>query len=120
MDEPLGKVTIAPNVLTTIVHQTTLEQPGVSRLTPAPPKMRGWPGATSAAADGIAVRVVEQGVRIEVHVAAENGNNLLKLGEAIQDSIIRAIEEMVGMTVASVDVFIDDVVLPSLPITEDS
>jgi uncharacterized alkaline shock family protein YloU len=120
MDQPLGKVTIAPNVLTTIVHQTTLEQPGVSRLVPVPPKVRGWLGSASAVEDGISVQVVEQGVRVEVHVAAENGSNLLKLGEAIQDSIVRAIEEMVGMSVAAVDVFIDDVVLPSLPIAEDS
>jgi len=120
MDEPLGKVTIAPNVLTTIVHQTTLEQTGVSRLVPVPPKMRGWLDAASAANDGISVQVVEGGVRVAVHVAAENGRNLLKLGEMIQDSIVRAIEEMVGMAVASVDVFIDDVVLPSLPIAEDS
>lgn len=120
MDEPLGKVTIAPNVLTTIVHQTTLDQPGVSRLVPAPPKVRGWFGQANAADDGIFVEVTEQGVRVEVHVAAENGINLLKLGETIQDSIFRAIEEMVGMTVAAVDVHIDDVVLPALPIAEDS
>jgi uncharacterized alkaline shock family protein YloU len=120
MDELLGKVTIAPNVLSTIVHQTTLEQPGVSRLVPVPPKVRGWMGPASAAEDGILVSVADQSVRVEVHIAAEAGVNLLKLGEALQDSIIRTVEEMVGMTIASVDVFIDDVVLASLPVTQDS
>lgn len=120
MDEPLGKVTIAPNVLTTIVHQTTLEQAGVSRLVPVPPKVRRWFGPANAAEDGIFLQVTEQGVQVEVHVAAESGINLLQLGEKIQDSIFRAIEEMVGMTVAAVNVHIDDVVLPALPVTQDS
>ncbi|MEJ5199611.1 MAG: Asp23/Gls24 family envelope stress response protein [Anaerolineae bacterium] len=120
MDEPLGKVTIAPNVLTTIVRQTTLEQPGVKRLTPAPPKMRGWPGPTRAIEDGIIITVDDEGVHVEVHIAAENGINLLKLGEALQDSIFRAIEEMLGMNVAEVNVYIDEVVLSALPSTQDS
>ena len=34
---------------------------------------------------------------------------MLKLGTALQASITRAIQEMVGMQVVSVDVFIDEV-----------
>jgi uncharacterized alkaline shock family protein YloU len=120
MDELLGEVTIAPNVLTTIVRQTTLEQRGVTRLTAIPPKMRGRIGSVRAADDGVFVALTEQGVRVEVHLAAENGVNLLKLGETLQASITRAIEEMVCMTVASVDVYIDDVTLAILPPTQDS
>jgi uncharacterized alkaline shock family protein YloU len=116
MEEPLGKVTIAPGVLTTIVRLTTLEQRGVSRLTPMPVKVRGWHGAGATANDGIFIAVTQEGVLVEVHLAAENGINLLKLGEAVQASIVRAIEEMVGMTVASVDVHIDEVVLQALPL----
>ena len=55
-----------------------------------------------------------------MHLAAENGVNLLKLGETLQANITRAIEEMVCMTVASVDVYIDDVTLAILPPTQDS
>jgi uncharacterized alkaline shock family protein YloU len=120
MDEPLGEVTIAPNVLTTIVRQTTLEQRGVTRLVPIPPKVRARVGSARAADDGVFITVTEQGVRVEVHLAAENGINLLKLGEILQTSITRAIEEMVGMTVASVDVYIDDVTLAILPGAQDS
>lgn len=120
MEESLGKVTIAPNVLTTIVRQTVLEQPGVRRLTSVPPKMRGWPGAIRVAEDGIIVSVDDDGIHVEIHIAAENGINLLKLGEALQDSIFRAIEEMLGMNVAEVDVFIDEVELSTLPPTQDS
>ncbi len=116
MEEPQGKVTIALGVLTTIVRLTTLEVPGVSRLAPMPVRVRSWRGASATSADGIFIAVTQEGVIIEVHIAAENGINLLKLGEEAQANIVRAIEEMVGMIVASVDVYIDEVVLPVLPV----
>lgn len=106
--EVRGKVTIAPLVLTTIVRQTALEQSGVARLAPAPPKVRGLL-AGNAVDDGIIVMVTDQGVQVELHVVAKANSNMLKLGKALQDSITRALEVMVGMPVVSVDVFIDDV-----------
>ncbi|OQA47638.1 MAG: hypothetical protein BWY52_00037 [Chloroflexi bacterium ADurb.Bin325] len=106
-----GKVTIAPLVLTTIVKQTTLDQRGVRRLAPIPPRMRSLrAGATIE--DGIAIMVGEQGVQVEVHVVADNDSNMLKLGSTLQAEITRALEEMVGMPVVTVDVYIDDVAMP--------
>jgi uncharacterized alkaline shock family protein YloU len=110
MYEALGKVTIAPTVLTTIVRLTTLEQRGVRRLAPVPPNVRGLL-AGGASEEGIFVEVADEGVQVEVHVVADAKANLLKLGEALQTNITRAIEEMVGMPVATVHVHIDDVVL---------
>jgi uncharacterized alkaline shock family protein YloU len=110
--EAPGKVTIAPNVLTTIVRSTTLEQRGVRRLAPVPPNVRGLL-AGGAADEGIFIEVTDEGVQIEVHIVAEGDTNLLKLGESLQSSITRAIEEMVGMPVAAVNVHVDDVVPPS-------
>ena len=112
MDDVMGKVTIAPNVLTTIVRLTALDRPGVHRLIPAPPKVQ--PLLTGGAtAEGIFVELTEPGVAVELHVVASADVNMLKLGEDLQASITRAIEEMVGMQVASVDVHIDDVILPA-------
>jgi uncharacterized alkaline shock family protein YloU len=112
MDEVQGKVTIAPTVLTTIVRQTALEQNGVSRLAPVPPKVRGLltGGATE---EGIFVAVTEPGVQVELHVVADAQSNMLKLGSALQAEITRALEEMVGMPVVAVDVYIDDVATPA-------
>ncbi len=110
MYEALGKVTIALNVLTTIVRLTTLEQRGVHGLAPCPPKVRGLL-AGGASEEGTFVEVTDEGVLVDVHVVAETNANMLKLGEALQSRITRAIEEMVGMPVAAVNVFIDSVVL---------
>jgi uncharacterized alkaline shock family protein YloU len=110
MYEAPGKVTIAPTVLTTIVRLTALEQRGVRRLALVPPNVRGLL-AGAAVEEGILVAMTEEGVHVEVHVIAEAGTNMLKLGEALQTSITRAIEEMVGMQIATVNVHIDDVML---------
>jgi len=114
MDQVLGKVTIAPTVLTTIVRLTTLEQRGVRRLSALPQKMRGLK-AGSAMEEGLLVEATDDSVLIEVHIVADADANLLRLGEALQTGITRAIEEMAGTPVAKVDVFIDDVVLPATP-----
>jgi uncharacterized alkaline shock family protein YloU len=110
--EGQGKVTVAPAVLTTIVRLTVLEQEGVHRLAPVPRPMRGL--LTGSRADeGILLGIGEEGVSLELHVVAEAHANMLKLGETLQTEVIRAIEEMVGLRVKSVDVYIDDVFLPA-------
>lgn len=109
--EVRGKVTIAPGVLTTIVRQTALEHKGVARLAPTPPKVRGLL-AGSAVDNGILVVVTDEGVQVELHVVASANVNMLKLGETLQNNIRQALEMMVGMPVNTVDVFIDDVVVP--------
>jgi uncharacterized alkaline shock family protein YloU len=106
-----GRVTIAPSVLTTIVRLTALEQEWVHRLAPVPRPMRGL-RAGSRADEGILLAVSDEGVSLELHVVAEANANMLKLGETLQAEVTRAIEEMVGMPVKSVDVYIDDVSLP--------
>jgi uncharacterized alkaline shock family protein YloU len=119
--EGQGKVTIAPSVLTTIVRLTALEQQGVHRLAPVPRPMRGL--LTGGRADeGILLGISDAGVSLELHVVAEANANMLKLGDTLQVEVIRAVEEMVGLCVKSVDVYIDDVFLPPAegkPSTED-
>ena len=112
MDDIQGKVTIAPTVLTTIVRQTAQEESGVCRLAPLPAKMRGLRSG-GAIEEGVLVAVTEKGVQVEVHVIANPQSNMLKLGAALQTSITRAIQDMVGMQVVFVDVFIDDVAVES-------
>lgn len=112
MDEAQGKVTIAPSVLTSIVRQTALEESGVSRLAPVPARMRGL-FAGGATEEGIFVAVTDEGVQVELHIVADVQVNMLKLGSTLQTAITRAIEEMVGMPVVSVDVYIDGVTVPA-------
>ncbi len=114
MDEqyelPPGAVTIAPGVLTTIVRMTTLAHPGVLRLAarmpPSLPRLRG----KGAQAEGLRVDVSDDNaVTVDVHVIADPSASLTDLGKVLQTQIARALEDMAGMEVRSVNVFIDEI-----------
>jgi uncharacterized alkaline shock family protein YloU len=104
-----GTVTIAPGVLATIVRMTTLAHPGVlrlaSRMPPSLPRLRG----KGAQADGLRVDVSDDAVTVDVHVIADPSASLTDLGKELQTQIARALEDMVGMEVRSVNVFIDEI-----------
>ena len=99
----IGKITIAPGVLEVVVRLTTLAIPGVSRLA-APPGVQRL-----LRHDGVKIEVVGNSVQAEVHVVTEPEANMLNIGRQIQTEVTRAIREMVGMEVISVDVHIEDV-----------
>jgi uncharacterized alkaline shock family protein YloU len=114
MDEPYerpsGSVTIAPNVLTTIVRMTALAQPGVLRLSPRTPVGRPRIRGKGALAEGVRVEVFDDNsASVEVHVIADPSASLPLLGQELQTEIVRAVEHMVGMNLRAVNVFIDEV-----------
>lgn len=103
----IGKVTIAPGVLETVARLTALAVPGVARLT-APPGVRRL-----LRHDGVEIEVIGNSVRAKLYVVTEAGANMLSVGRQIQAEVTRAIQDMVGMEVQSVDVHIEDVAYPS-------
>lgn len=104
---PIGKIVVSPEVLETIARLTTLAVPGVARLV-SPPGVRRL-----LRHDGVKLEVTENRVRVELHVVTEPGVNMLSVGRQIQAEVTRAINDMVGMGVQSVDVHIEDVAYPS-------
>jgi uncharacterized alkaline shock family protein YloU len=110
--EAEGTVTIAPWVLHTIVRMTTLATPGVARLGGGwladAERLLGKPGGSS----GVEIEVQDNSVTVNLYLVAERGTNMLKLGRTLQTEITRAIEDMIGMEVAAVNVHVQDVVYP--------
>lgn len=113
MEEVQGRVTIAPSVLTTIVRLTALENQGVYKLATHHAPVRGL-RPSSASDAGVIVTLTDQGVDVDLHVIAAYNANMLRLGEALQAEVQRAIEHMVGLPVHGVDVYIDGVALETL------
>jgi len=103
----VGKITIAPEVLEVVVRLTALAVPGVTRLI-SPPGVHRF-----LRQDGVKIRVTGDSVEAEVYIVTEPDANMLKVGRQIQNEVSRAIREMVGMGVASVDVHIEDVGRPT-------
>ncbi len=99
----IGKITIAPHVLTTTVRLTALAVPGVARLTAPPGVGRLLQG------EGVKVEVADDRVYVKVFVVTDPGVNMLSVGRKVRAEVTRALEDMVGVEVEAVDVHIEDV-----------
>jgi uncharacterized alkaline shock family protein YloU len=115
VDDSLGKVTIAPNVLVTIAQRTATAVPGVDRLAENVPGVKRFLGIRSVG-QGIEVRVVDGRVLVDVYLVARRSVDLLQVGRQIQHDLTRAIRDIVGREVGEVNVHIEDVAteLPAL------
>ena len=107
--ERIGKITIEPEVLLTIIRLTVLDVPGVAHL------CSHWSGgvgrffAPRRLVEGIHVEVQDNAVTVDLHVVAYPSDNLLGLARTIQQEVARAILELVGMSVQAVNVHIEDI-----------
>ena len=108
MDEKLGKVTIAPNVLVTIVQKTASSVPGVARLCDNVPGVKRLLSLHTVG-QGVQVDVVDDRVVVDVYLMARRDVELLQMGRQLQREVTRAIQDIVGMDVCEVNVHIEDV-----------
>lgn len=112
MERALGTVTIHPTVLTTVARLTSLAMPGVARMSDEwrlnVERLLGRPGRGG----GVDLSIRDYAVTIDLYVVAEPEANLLRLGQALQNEVSRAIQDMVGMKVVAVNVHIQDVDFP--------
>jgi uncharacterized alkaline shock family protein YloU len=107
-EDSLGKVTIAPNVLVTIVQKTAATVPGVAELCGSVPNVKRLLGLHTIGR-GVEVNVVEDSVIVDVYLIARREVDLLQMGRKLQTDITRAIDDSVGMSVQEVNVHIEDV-----------
>lgn len=114
MEEKLGKITIAPQVLLTIVQLTALATPGVVSLSHSLSRNVSRLLRRQALDEGIKLRIEDDVVYTDLYVIVEPSVNLLELGRQVQHDTTRAINEMLGMHVGEVNVHIQDVVHPAL------
>jgi len=103
----LGQTTIAHEVLLTIARLSALQTPGVARTSPLPDGVdrifkRGIE-------DGVRVEVRDQSVWVDLYLVLKPGYNLREVSRAAQSAVRRAIEEMVGMDVVSVNIHVEDI-----------
>jgi uncharacterized alkaline shock family protein YloU len=108
VDQNLGKVTIAPNVLITIVQKRADSTPGVARLCENVPGVKRLLGLPTAGR-GVQVDIVNDQVVVNVYLTARRGIDLLRMGRSLQQEIDRDIEHIVGMSVREINIHIEDI-----------
>jgi uncharacterized alkaline shock family protein YloU len=108
VEKSMGKVTIAPNVLVTIVQKTADSVPGVDQLCTNLPGVKRWLGLHSVG-QGVEVRIADDRVDVDVYLVAKRNVELLQMGRHLQLEVTRAIQDIVGMQVSEVNVHIEDI-----------
>ena len=106
-NRPPGKTTVSPEVLTSIARMAVLGVPGVSSLAPIPGGVdrifrRGLN-------DGVRITVHENTVQVDIFLIVKEDVNMREVGRNVQQQVARAIQEMVAMDVAQVDIHIENI-----------
>lgn len=102
-----GKTTVAPDVLVTIAKMSALSVPGVSRM-----------ATVSGGVNRLFKRGVHDGVRIEVednvvvanlYLVLKQDVNIREVSRNVQLQVARAIQEMIGMEIGSIDIHVEEI-----------
>ena len=102
-----GKITVAPDVLVDIVRMSALSVRGVSRM-----------AHVTGGVNRLFKRGINEGVRIEVednviatsvYLILKPDVNIREVSRNVQGQVARALQEMVGMDVAEIEIHIEDI-----------
>lgn len=104
---PPGETTVSPEVLIDIVRLATLSVTGVHAIAPVPGGVNRI--FTKGGNEGVQLSVTDNTVSATVYVILENNFEISPVAHAIIQKVGRAISEMVGMEVGSVDVHVEDI-----------
>lgn len=103
MIRPSNSAAVAPNVLVQLVSMALREVPGITRFGVAPHGRNRSRGA------GVAIQFRGGGVCADCYVIANAEANLPELGITAQTTVAAVIEELAGMPVCEVNIYIQDV-----------
>lgn len=106
--EPQDSIIVAPGALITIVRQATLSVPGVSRMGDVPGGV-GRLLRRTPKANGVRITVQDNTATIDLHIVLEANTNMREVSREVQREVARAMHDIAGFDVTSVDVHIADV-----------
>jgi uncharacterized alkaline shock family protein YloU len=103
-----GVVRVARQVLATIVINTALQVPGVARVAQGDTSWSRLLGH-ELPRQGVALTIKDNTVSANLYLVVTAGSDIVAVGSAVQEEVAAAIEEIVGMQVNEVNVYIQDV-----------
>jgi uncharacterized alkaline shock family protein YloU len=102
-----GKTTIAPEVLITIARLTTLDIPGVSRMSNIPSGVNRL--LNRRYGEGVRLDISNDSVSVDLFIILKNDINIRDVSRKVQFEVARAISDMVGMQVGRVNIHVEDI-----------
>jgi uncharacterized alkaline shock family protein YloU len=107
--ETIGRIEVAPEVLTTIARFATLNVNGVVKLCPGTAE-GGHRFRRPTRHDGVLLHTHEGAVSFDIYVLMEPNVSLVEASRRLQSAVMEAIDTMVGVPVTAVNVHVEDVV----------
>lgn len=106
---PNDTVTIENAVLLTVVRAAALSVPGVLRIGYGSGRLERVLGR-GFSESGIYIEVEDEVLTIDVFIILDAGVQLRETSLQVQDAVTRTMQQYVGMTVKSVNVYVEDVI----------
>ncbi len=106
--ESIGRIEVAPEVLVTIARYAVQNIEGVQQMAQVPADIARL-FQRGLRQDGVLLDLSENKVRFNIYVIMDPHVNLLETSRTIQTAVTEAIDTMVGIDVAAVNVFVEDV-----------
>jgi uncharacterized alkaline shock family protein YloU len=104
---PPGKTTISPQVLMAIARMAALSVPGVKSLALMSGGVDRW--FRPRAGDGVRLTIQNNLIHADVYLVMKDNVNIREVGRNVQHQVARAIQEMVGMDIARIDIHVEDI-----------
>ena len=98
-----GNTTVAPEVLETIVEMTVNETQGVSRIF-----------NNNTANSGVKLKTNDGVVSADIYIVLNAESNTIEVCKKLQKNIARAINDIVGMNVGSLNIHVEDFDYPEM------
>ncbi|MFQ6090947.1 MAG: Asp23/Gls24 family envelope stress response protein [Candidatus Bipolaricaulia bacterium] len=105
--EELGRITISEEVITTIAELAVAEVKGLGEMkgSLADQVARVFGGRGK----GIETKLEDDTVRFKMRVSLRYGQPIPQVAQKIQETVARRVEEMTGLRVSGVDVYIQEI-----------
>ena len=109
-----GSVRVANEVIASIASMSAREVEGVAGMDVANARHFGDWVRRQTAHDGVRVLIdPERRIHLEVFLTVTAGAALAPVAERVQANVVEAVERMLGLEVADVNVFVSSIAFPS-------
>lgn len=110
--DELGRITFTEGVLGALVHQAVS---GIEGLGEVKGKLTDIVSVLGGRQKGIQIELGEDGIHVTMNISVRYGRPIHEVAREIQRQIKREVEEMTGLRVAGVDIYVQDIQPPGGP-----
>lgn len=111
MNDKIGNINIADDVVATVAGIAAIEVEGVSRLTGGISKELVSKLGKKKLDKGVKVSIIDGIVEVDVSLVLEYGKSIKKVSKEVQLKVKQAIETMTGLSVSVVNVVVSAIKL---------